>query len=392
VAQCTKCGKESPDEARFCRACGAPLTKEAPAATPAAGVTPEERARRLLEDAFRLSEEGRVLAAIEACKQAVSLNPRSTSAHSLLGTLYERQGERDDAIREYEQVLTLSPGSTAERRRLNELMGVPSAREAIRVSPRTARLAVTGGSLVVVLVLVAAIAFTVQQGPRPRPQRRARAPIAQPQQEAVASATTAIAPSPGRRLASTWRPSLRVAAPRRTSQPTPVQIQRGAGFGQWLGQGAYLLPSGGSERFYGLRSTGGVRARSYQAAPFANAARVRAASSPVVRMPTWRSSNLATVAAGRSPRPARDYYLQGNSHRSIQAYETYIARNPQAGAAPHEELAWVYADSGYTGSAVQEYRTALSQYRTDLDRQHNVEAAKHGVRTCESAVDALETR
>ena len=70
MARCTKCGKESPDEVRFCRACGAPLTKEAPAATPAVGVTPEERARRLLEDAFRLSEEGRVLAAIEACKQA----------------------------------------------------------------------------------------------------------------------------------------------------------------------------------------------------------------------------------------------------------------------------------------------------------------------------------
>lgn len=392
MAQCTKCGKDSPDQARFCRGCGAPLTKGAPAATAAAGVAPEERARRLLEDAFRLSEEGRVLAAIEVCKQAVSLNPRSTSAHSLLGTLYERQGERDDAIREYEQVLTLSPGSTAERRRLNELMGVPSAREAIRVSPRTARLAVTGGSLVVALVLVAAIAFTVQQGPRPRRERRARAPITQPQQEAMAPATTAIAPSPGRRLESAWRPSPRVAAPRRTSQPTPVYTERGTGFGQWLGQGAYLLPSGGSERFYGLRSAGGVRARSYQAAPFAGAARVRTASTPVVSTPTWRSSDLATVAAGRSPGPARDFYLQGSSHRSIQAYESYIAQNAQAGAAPHEELAWVYADSGYTSSAIREYRTALSQYRSDLDRQHNVEAARHGVRTCESAVDALETR
>ena len=135
-----------------------------------------------------------------------------------------------------------------------------------------------------------------------------------------------------------------------------------------------------------------MRARSYQASSFANAARVRTASTPVVRMPTWRSSNLATVAAGQSPRPARDYYLQGSSQRSIQAYETYLARNPQAGAGPREELAWVYADSGYTTSAVREYRTALSQYRSDLDRQHNVEAAKHGVRTCESAVDALETR
>jgi tetratricopeptide (TPR) repeat protein len=145
-------------------------------------LTPQERARRTLEEAFRLSEEGRLQSAIQACQQAITLNPRSTSAHSLLGTLYERTGDRDGAIRSYEQVLTLSPGSTVERRRLNELMGVSAPPTEIGISPRTTRMAVTGGFVVVALILVGAIIFTTQQpgpqgrGPRARVGRAAQAP------------------------------------------------------------------------------------------------------------------------------------------------------------------------------------------------------------------------
>jgi len=83
VTRCPKCGKESPDQARFCRFCGGKLSVGIEAAASAdSELTPEQRAQRLLEEAFRLSEQGRILAAIQTCQQAILLTPQSTSAHS----------------------------------------------------------------------------------------------------------------------------------------------------------------------------------------------------------------------------------------------------------------------------------------------------------------------
>jgi len=101
---------------------------------------------------------------------------------------------------------------------------------------------------------------------------------------------------------------------------------------------------------------------------------------------------VAAVAGGETTRLARSYYMGGDNQQAIQAYRGYLNQNPAAGAAVREELAWVYLESGDHGSAHSEYRTALGEYQSDLDRGHNVEAARHGVRTCESALKALETR
>jgi len=101
---------------------------------------------------------------------------------------------------------------------------------------------------------------------------------------------------------------------------------------------------------------------------------------------------VAAAAGGETTRLARSYYMGGDHQQAIQAYRGYLNQNPAAGGAVREELAWVYLESGDRGSAHSEYRTALGEYQRDLSRGHNVEAARHGVRTCESALKALETR
>lgn len=371
--RCAKCGTEGPEQARFCRACGARLREggEAPEQ-----LGPEERARQLLEDAFRLSEEGRVLAAIDVCRQAVTLNPRSTSAHSLLGTLYERQGDRQAAIREYEQVLAISPGSTAERRRLNELMGVPAVGEGPEVSPRAARLVVTGAVGVLALILVAAILVTSQRpASRPAPggvrvatRTPEEVPLAEPQ---------AVVPAPGRTYA--WTP---VRSPRPLSPARqPARQPSGYGVGQWVGPGTFMIqgsaPAPGRPR--------------QPMPPVEGAVPYTAAGPPTVSTPGWGpTTGLVPVGARLNADLARRYYLQGDHQRAIAVYEHYLRQNPDASAAPREELAWVYAQAGQRESARGEYRAALSRYQEDLSRGHNVEAARHGVRTCESALAALE--
>ncbi len=389
MVRCPKCGAESPDQARFCRACGQALGGPGRAGvSPLAGMTPEERARRLLEEAFRLSEEGKLLAAIQVCHQAVTVNPNSTSAHSLLGTLYERQGDRDNAIREYEQVLTLSPGSTVERRRLNELMGLPAAREAVMgISPRTARLAVTGGGVVVVLVLIGALMLTMQRPPQPRRQPAAMAPAAPAgAQQTAVSAPAQFVPSPG----SVYAPA-RFAAPRMFAAPrarpsTAARVWQGYGGGTWVAPGTYFLPVTGAQR------AAAPRPAAPAAGPFLGAVPMTGAGPPTVGTPVWGRPAGPVMPARAYTQAARDYYFQGNYQQSIAAYQSYLAQNPRAGAAPREELAWVYTEAGDRQRATQQYHQALDQYQSDFNRGHNVEAARHGVRTCESALRALQAR
>ena len=380
--RCPKCGNENPDQARFCRSCGERLIAEGEGAFAPRILTPDERSRRLLEDAFRLAEEGRLQSAIQACQQAIAMNPSSTSAHSLLGTLYERVGDRDGAIREYEQVLTLSPGSTVERRRLNELMGVAAAAEQAVITPRTARMAITGGFVVVALVLVAAIIFTSQ---RPQP---ARQPVLHRpgQAEQLAQAQPSFEAFPSR-LSTLGRVRPPRYAQGRAVRQAP-QRQQAQGYGQYLGPGTWALPSGGGESYGGLAS--GRNRRGYGAPPVQGAVPYRGAGAPTVTTPGWVYPTRYAAAGGATPGPARQYYFEGDYRRAIESYRGYLSQNPQA-AEPREELAWVYTEAGEYGSATQEYRAALDQYRQELQRGHNVEAARHGVRTCESAIRALET-
>ena len=388
--RCPKCGKASPDEARFCRSCGERLGAGAEGAYRPQMLTPEERSRRLLEDAFRLSEEGKLQSAVHACQQAIALNPTSTSAHSLLGTLFERAGDRDGAIREYEQVLTLSPGSTVERRRLNELMGVAAAAEHVAVSPRTARMAATGGFVVVALVLVGAIIFTTQQ-PQPGARDRAARRTARAVGQEVAPSVAAASELPPPRLLGSGRVRPPRFVPPRGAAPAPRWVQQPAsqGFAQWIGPGTFLLPSGGREPYGGMGAQR-LAGQGHRAPPIRGAIPVRGAGAPTVTTPGWLyPAGAASVPGAAGTRLARNYYFQGNYQASIDAYRGYLAKNPRA-PEPREELAWVYTEAGDQGAAREQYRIALNEYRADRDRGHNIEAARHGASTCESAINALE--
>jgi tetratricopeptide (TPR) repeat protein len=120
--------------------------------------------------------------------------------------------------------------------------------------------------------------------------------------------------------------------------------------------------------------------------------RLTPGGAPTVRTPqTPHGGGPARFAGvGYGPRLARNYYFARDYQGAIESYRGYLAQNPTA-AAPREELAWVYVETGNYQSAKQEYQVALEQNLTDVERGHNVEAAKHGVRTCESAIKALDT-
>lgn len=152
VVTCIACGNQNTPDSRFCRHCGAELTRaavpspngatangatanarpgDAPADAPARETMEDEelsseeidarRAQHLLDRASLLSEHGDMAGAILACRQATSLDPDSPAAFSMLGLMLERSGDVNDAIAAYEKVLALAPDSPLERDRLQRL-------------------------------------------------------------------------------------------------------------------------------------------------------------------------------------------------------------------------------------------------------------------------------
>ena len=89
----------------------------------------QERLTQFLDMAFWHTEAGNTDAAVRACQAALAIHPDSTTAHSLLGSLYEKKGDDAQAIQHFEQVLALNPDSEADRAKLEQL------REGIHTQP-----------------------------------------------------------------------------------------------------------------------------------------------------------------------------------------------------------------------------------------------------------------
>ncbi|MDW8290038.1 MAG: tetratricopeptide repeat protein, partial [Armatimonadota bacterium] len=111
----------------FCYQCGHRLQPNRPMPTLDESAfqleSPEQQAkiRQLLDEALVHEAEGRFAEAILACEGVLVLDPANTSAHSLLGLIYEKQGDLQKAAAEYEKVVALNPDSAADRAKLEEL-------------------------------------------------------------------------------------------------------------------------------------------------------------------------------------------------------------------------------------------------------------------------------
>jgi tetratricopeptide (TPR) repeat protein len=174
------------------------------AAAPAM-VDDDAQVQRLLDEAFRALDAGNLSDAALACQGALALRPESTAAHSLLGLVYERQGELHDAIQQYRIVLDLNPSSQADRAKLNALLrktGQSRAHWADRM--RLARPRVLMGGTAAVLVVMTGLFALARPTERP-PERQVR--LEEP------SARTSVTPHPALPPAPVTMPPPPVAAP-----------------------------------------------------------------------------------------------------------------------------------------------------------------------------------
>jgi Tfp pilus assembly protein PilF len=401
MPRCNHCGVENPEGARFCMSCGKDIGTIPLRPTPRSGSQPSAedmaRADRMLTEAFSLSDEGRLTESVRVTQQVLAINPHSTTAHSLLGTLYERLGNRDAAIREYQTVLSLSPGSSADRQRLNELLGLPAtpqvARPTIRKTTTAKRPDLLYGGIILVLVFVivgvvaligrsgkdsetspestTASTTTVASMP-PAPSNQASITPSLPSFSTPAPAPTNPAPSPN---VPTPAPS---AAPPPTPTVTTVTgntppgrqiiVLRSPGGDRQVEESRYFLPEGG------ILLTQPVRISTPQ--------------------PQTEIRTLG-VAVQPSVNLARQYVLSGRLNEASRVYEATLAVQPRVSPKLRMELATVYTRTGESRKAAIQYRRAFDLYEEQLSngvQGVDAEDAQHGLSTCRAALRALGFR
>jgi tetratricopeptide (TPR) repeat protein len=387
--RCPNCQAENPDAAVVCKKCGASLELPTPP-------TDDERSRQFLEEAFRLSDEGKLGQAITNCKRAIEANPRSTSAYSLLGILYERLGRRELAIQAYEAVLRLSPDSTADRESLEQLLSrpeLPPLEVAVPVAPpereapppaptppapvrRRGVPPMWYGVAALVVILVVLLVFTVRAWRAASLQSRAAAP-ARPAEPAP---TPAAAPAPASPTASAM-----LAAP----PPAPVGAVPIVPTGpiRVSPPPSAIPPTPEAPTPPPSRQTGPVVEMRI---PTPEAFILRTASPPEPKpAPAYREPALA---AEPTPEGARTRYFQGDLAGAIGTYEAVTAGNDRASAVTYQEMGWLYYQAGRRNDAEAAYRESLARYQRQLAAGEDADAARHGVRTAEAALRVMELK
>lgn len=125
---CRDCGSSVSADSKFCKECGSKLGTSvrttvltADDLEPVVGELNQERLTKLLDMAFWHNDVGNLDSAILACEAALTINPSSTTAHSLLASLYEKKGNDERALEHLEAVLTLNPDSTADMAKMDQL-------------------------------------------------------------------------------------------------------------------------------------------------------------------------------------------------------------------------------------------------------------------------------
>lgn len=339
--KCPRCAADNPETDRFCSRCGALLARpEAPAHDP-------QRAAELIEAAFQFSDQGELNEAISAAEHAVALNPRSTSAHSILGILLYRKGETERAIAEYRIVLALSPESSADRARLEDIMGRPHP-----PADRRWRIALVGSLAVLLALLLGTIVLLTRQTPGRRATPMAASPPAMGETVTVPPVMPPLPPRPSPRITAPPGPPVSTAAPADAERPTVVRAQPPTVIPTLppVQPGAVVTATPGSE---GAPS----RARPVSAAE----------------------------------REARERYLRGDFEGAIEAYQRTLEELPRAPARVHQDLALAYTRVGRFTEALAEFQTAAEGYRQQIALGLDVAEAHHGLAACESATRALAT-
>lgn len=410
---CSRCAHRSPAHHKYCVRCGARLEPRRPflpaAAAPEAArpkVEPSppaqldaQQVQQLLAQAHRYRDQGQTEKAIETCHQLLALHPANSAARCLLGILYDRIGQRDKALQEYESVFALGPPAPAAGRYLKPARA-PEAQP--QVSALSARAVVVGGFALAASCLLAGLYCVINPGTSQAPVEISFiTPTAQRWQPATTAQRLAIPQltgESGREVPASVSEQPGARETRQTETQAPG-LDRAA-----PGPSLPRTPSPTAPRF-AQPSVAVSPPRPYvtraeePAVPAAPAARekpsaVEKSTAPVVATPP----EIPAAAKPEAPsaqdlvNSARKYFLARNYSQAAASYERALAAGSGLSPGLRQELALCYQQMNDRQQAAYHYTQALKGYQRQLAENRNPQGAKYGIRACQAALQALEAR
>ena len=123
---CDDCGTRNTADSKYCKECGKKnhVLYQTPTLTADDQVedtAQQERLTQFLDMAFWHTEAGNTDAAVRACNAALAIQPHSTTAHSLLGSLYEKKGDDTQAIAAFRAGPGPQPGQRGRPRQTGQI-------------------------------------------------------------------------------------------------------------------------------------------------------------------------------------------------------------------------------------------------------------------------------
>ncbi len=432
---CPQCGARNPGGARFCMQCGQRIPHSSarqPADSPDAPEMIAEEVSALLAQAFRKHAAGDTDGAIALCLEVLKLNPNSSSAHSLLGTLYEQRGDRELAIQEFAKVLELNPGSIADRAKLDQLRDGPSSTPPPKVnwSRRIAAPVLTESPATAAIVAVIVFFLVLFMGGLTiwyRSRQRAPKPEATPQQTASTGMNVPLAP-----VASPPAASPQPVTPPSTPAAAPFTYPQA--YGVAPGASASLpQPAPPQQPVQRSNSTELLAPAPVQAPPIPRARTTTPApsNSSTVHLPDVDASSnqqSAPPASGapQQPNPGRiqivvapnsiggtaatgatntstsamtsqvheaaalDAQKRGDYRTAVVEYLKALDHAGDRSAYLHQLIGLCYQRLGQNESAVAHYNDAIADYKRLLAAGKNVDAANRGIKACEEGIKACQ--
>ena len=450
---CQDCNTGNTVDSKYCKECGSKINsgyrtmmlsiQDVPLGQSEENV---ERLTRLLDMAFWHNQAGNHDAAITASEAALSLNPNSTTAHSLLGTLYEKTGDDAQAIRHFEAVLALNPDSPADAAKLDQIrrgvhvraaappiahqwlppallklgpqfqekwmsLGQPPLAALMRVDPQRRPFYAAGAAMGLFAVgsLLLAHPWAQAEGVRTYP---VTSPAAPPAVSVNHSAFAA-----GTQTASAGTPPMVLLPPRANIQSpayVPPVTTRDPFAGRVPSSAPSYSPPGSGSPLWALppvQRTASHRAGGSELPPLRLAALPTVGTSSLAPAPISLPASVTgsvpqhTVVVGSfgSPPPpsAASYPSDLSSHIRITVHQASDTVTPAVSAGSsggdgsgqgetYQQRALTLQEAGSYPQARQAYQNAIRAYQMQIATGQNVETAQRGLAACQTGIQICQ--
>ena len=453
---CTQCGTRNPEDANYCQKCGRPIGRPVrPLDDSEFSLLqqPEDRVGDLLAVAFKRREQGDLDGAIRACAGALQVLPESTSAHSLMGMLFEAQGERDKAISAFERVLALNPGSIADREKLEQLRDATTAITPRKITSSQTRrtnlfdspAGAAAAAVAVFLIVLSVGAWAVMKRDRARVAANAPAftgPMPNPAAMPGANGTQSPAPAQtaqvpvfnngwpaganpngvGNQGGAAFNGPNTAPAPSAAAQPMPMPPQRPLGttsnteklptFSRPGAAPQFSVPPARvlnppqlsvlprpSDNTVILPEKNGLSASELGPPPGSSesASRGPGKIEIIVSQDGGESAAPGTPATSNSSMDSRSRraiayqaQLEGDYRRAVREYLKSLDGAGDDRAGIHQQIGICYQRLDDKESALSHYKTAVGEFKRLIAAGRNVEASQSGLRACERSIKVLE--